>query len=118
MDLRVGIDLENANMYVNEIQKNSLGVPDNVRFQGKHYDFEVRSNQFSLFGNVERELTASTKLEAGFRFENLRYQYHNKMISGTTRDDGSDCNSSDGACRYFRPNDSSHFQMYLSYRLV
>ena len=117
MDLRVGIDLENANMYVNEIQKNPLGVPDNVRFQGKHYDFKVRSNQFSFFGDLERELTASTKLEAGFRFENLRYQYKNKMISGTTRDDGSDCNSSDGACRYFRPDDRTDTFENVNYHL-
>ena len=117
MDLRVGMDIENANMYVNEIQKNSLGVPDNERFQGKHYDFEVRSNQFSFFGNLEREFKASTKLEVGFRFENLRYQYQNKMISGTTRDDGSDCNSADGACRYFRPDDRTDTFENVNYHL-
>jgi outer membrane cobalamin receptor len=40
----VGMDIEWANMRVQEFQENILGSPDNVRFQGQHFDFEVVSS--------------------------------------------------------------------------
>ena len=45
------------------------------------------------------------------------------MLSGTTRDDGSACNSSDGSCRYFRPadrsdsNDNYNFHLGINYQI-
>ena len=61
-----GADLEWADMWVKESQANILGTADNVRFQGQHYDFEVKSQQYSVFSNAEWQV--SDKLVTGSRF--------------------------------------------------
>jgi len=117
MDLALGIDLERAKMYVAEVQENILGIANNVRFQGKHYDFEVDSNQYALYANLNQNIQPDTALDVGVRLEKLDYDYSNKMISGTTRDDGSVCNSTDGSCRYFRPDSRSDSFRNLNYQI-
>ena len=113
----IGADLEWADMWVKEFQANPLGTPDNVRFQGQHYDFEVQSQQYSLFANGEWQASEKLTLEAGLRFESLTYDYQNNMIDGSTRDDGSLCNSSTGSCRYFRPSDRSDTSDDVNYQI-
>jgi len=113
----IGVDIEWANMQVTEIQNNVLGTPDNVRFQGQHYDFEVDSSQLGIFSNSEWSPTPKLTLEGGFRFESLRYDYKNRMISGSTRDDGSLCASQNGSCRYYRPEDQIDKTENFSYQL-
>ena len=105
--LWLGTDVEWASMWVEEFQANALGVANNVRFQGQHYDFEVDSQQIALFANLEWQVSDQLTTEMGLRYEYLNYDYENNMLSGTTRDDGSDCNSADGSCRYFRAEDRS-----------
>ena len=105
--LWLGADMEWASMRVEEFQAGALGSPDNVRFQGQHYDFEVDSRQLAAFANLELQQTEQLTTEAGVRLETIRYDYNNLMLSGTSRDDGSACNSTDGSCRYFRPEDRS-----------
>lgn len=123
INLWLGADLEWANMWVDEFQANSLGSADNVRYQGQHYDFEVDSQQIAAFANLERPVNDKLSLEAGLRIETIHYDYQNNMLSGTSRDNGSPCNSSDGSCRYFRPADRSdsidnyNFQMGVKYQL-
>ena len=58
----IGADLEWADMWVKEFQANPLGTPDNVRFQGQHYDFEVQSQQYSLFANGEWQAVRAISL--------------------------------------------------------
>ena len=113
----LGFDGEWADMFVEERQENPLGSADNVRFQGQHYDFDVTSQQYGLFVNSEWTLTDKISLEAGLRYESLKYDYDNNMIDGSTRDDGSACNSSTGSCRYFRPSDRSDNTDNLNYQL-
>ena len=113
----IGVDIEWADMQVTEMQNNVLGTPDNVRFQGQHYDFEVDSFQLGIFSNSEWSPTPKLTLEGGLRFESLRYDYQNKMISGSTRDDGSLCASQSGSCRYFRPEDQIDKTENVSYQL-
>ncbi|MBL6895137.1 MAG: TonB-dependent receptor [Porticoccaceae bacterium] len=113
----IGVDIEWAKMQVTEIQNNVLGTPDNVRFQGQHYDFEVDSSQLGIFSNSEWSPTPKLTLEGGFRFESLRYDYKNRMISGSTRDDGSLCASQNGSCRYYRPEDQIDKTENFSYQL-
>ena len=113
----LGFDGEWADMFVEERQENALGSADNVRFQGQHYDFDVTSQQYGLFANSEWTLTDKISLEAGLRYESLKYDYDNNMIDGSTRDDGSACNSSTGSCRYFRPSDRSDTTDNLNYQL-
>jgi outer membrane receptor protein involved in Fe transport len=122
-NLWIGADIEWANMWVEEFQINPLGSPDNVRYQGQHYDFEVDSQQLAAFANLEIQISDKLTTEAGLRAETINYDYQNNMLSGTTRDDGSACNSSDGSCRYFRPADRSdsidnyNFQLGAKYQL-
>ena len=105
--LWMGIDVEWADMWVKEFQENILGVADNVRFQGQHYDFDVKSQQYALFVNSEWQASDKMTVEMGLRYESLNYDYKNNMITGSSRDDGSLCNSTSGSCRYFRPADRS-----------
>ena len=105
--LWLGTDVEWASMWVEEFQADALGVANNVRFQGQHYDFEVDSQQIALFANLEWQVSDQLTTEMGLRYEYLNYDYENNMLSGTTRDDGSACNSTDGSCRYYRPEDRS-----------
>ena len=121
--LWLGADLEWASMWVEEFQANVLGTADNVRYQGQHYDFEVDSQQFAAFANLESNLSSKLTSEAGVRVEYINYDYQNNMLAGTTRDDGSACNSSDGSCRYFRPadrsdsNDNFNFHLGVNYQI-
>lgn len=112
-----GADLEWADMWVKESQANILGTADNVRFQGQHYDFEVKSQQYSVFSNAEWQISDRLVLEAGLRYESLTYDYQNNMIVGSTRDDGTLCKSSTGSCRYFRPADRSDRTDDLNYQI-
>ena len=113
----IGVDIELANMTVQEFQESALGSPDNVRFQGQHFDFEVDSSQLGIFNNYELNLSDRLTLETGFRFESLRYDYTNKMISGSTRDDGRPCASQSGSCRYFRPESQVDTTENFNYQL-
>ena len=121
--LWLGADLEWANMWVEEFQANALGSSDNVRYQGQHYDFEVGSQQLAAFANLESNFSSKLTAEAGVRAEYINYDYQNNILTGTTRDDGSACNSSDGSCRYFRPadrsdsNDNYNFHLGINYQI-
>ena len=105
--LWLGAELEWASMWVEEFQANALGIPNNVRFQGQHYDFDVDSQQLALFANAEWQASERLTAEAGLRWEYLNYDYQNNMLSGSRRDDGSPCASADGSCRYYRPENRS-----------
>lgn len=113
----LGLDSEWADMFVEEFQENPLGTADNVRFQGQHYDFGVTSKQYALFVNAEWSLSEKIVFEAGLRYESLKYDYNNNMIDGSSRDDGSSCNSSTGSCRYYRPSDRTDTTDNLNYQL-
>ena len=115
--LWLGSDIEWASMWVEEFQANPLGVADNVRFQGQHYDFEVDSQQIALFANLEWQASDQLTAEIGLRYEYLNYDYDNNMLSGNTRDDGSACNSADGSCRYFRAEDRSDSTNNVNFHL-
>ena len=71
-------------MWVKEFQANALGSPNNVRFQGQHYDFDVDSQQIALFANAEWQANDRLSVETGLRFEYLQYDYRNNMLSGTS----------------------------------
>ena len=121
--LWLGADIEWASMWVEEFQANALGTADNVRYLGQHYDFEVDSQQLAAFANLESNLSSKLTAEAGLRIEYINYDYQNNMLAGTSRDDGSACNSSDGSCRYFRPadrsdsNDNFNFHLGVNYQI-
>lgn len=71
---------------------------------GLHYDYKVQSTIVAPFVYLESQLSSSWQLITGLRYEYARYDYDNQMLSGRTRQDGSNCGF--GGCRYSRPEDS------------
>jgi len=82
---------------------------------GTHYDYQVDTRQFGIFGHVTWRLTERIKAIAGLRFESVRYDYDNRGLTGRTRDDGTECGF--GGCRYSRPADSKDDFNHLSPKL-
>ncbi|WP_439136495.1 TonB-dependent receptor, partial [Pseudomaricurvus sp.] len=109
--LWTGLDGEWADMRVKEVQSDQLLEPwYSSRYQGTHYDFDVTSTQLAAFVNAEWSWRPEVAVEFGVRWETLTYDYDNRMLDGSTRDDGADCATSSGDCRYFRPEDrKDHF---------
>ncbi|HEX7116295.1 MAG TPA: TonB-dependent receptor [Steroidobacter sp.] len=105
--LLAGLDLEGAEGFLKETQAGPAtdGPPaaNLIRPAGKHYDYEVRSQVAALYGLLELPLTSQLRLTAGVRFEHVRYDYDNRMLSGNTRDDGTSC--APEGCLYHRPED-------------
>lgn len=105
--LLAGLDLERAEGFLEETQAGPAtdGPPaaNLIRPAGKHYDYEVQSQVAALYGLLEQPLAPQLKLTAGVRFEHVRYDYDNRMLSGNTRDDGTPC--APEGCLYHRPED-------------
>lgn len=109
--LWAGLEGEWADMYVKENQANVFNTPDHARYQGEHYNFDVASTQVAVFANTEWNWTPALTVELGVRWETLTYDYDNRLVDGSTRDDGSPC--ADGACQYERPADrKDHFDNF------
>ena len=68
---------------------------------GKHYDYTVNAGQIAPFFQIRKDLTDTISVALGSRYEEMKYDYHNRMLSGRTRDDGTPCGF--GGCRYSRP---------------
>lgn len=104
----VGIDFEFADVFLDEFQSGpASGSPRLVetRPQGRHYDYEVSTRSLAPYIQSEFFLSDRWTLGAGLRLETLHYDYDNKMLSGNTRDDGSECGF--GGCLQSRPADRS-----------
>ncbi|MYM65011.1 TonB-dependent receptor [Pseudomaricurvus sp. HS19] len=101
--LWLGAEVEWADMWVQERQDAVFINAINPRYQGDHYDFDVASEQLGVFANTETRLTDVWTVEAGLRYEYLRYDYDNRLPDGAVRDDGSLCGSN--PCRYLRVAD-------------
>ncbi|HUG99919.1 MAG TPA: TonB-dependent receptor [Gammaproteobacteria bacterium] len=106
--LHYGLDLEAAEGYLEQFQAGeTTGLPPSLaatRPPGFHYDYEVRARAAAPWVHWERPLAASWSLGLGLRAERLHYRYDNRMLAGSTRDDGSECL---GGCLYTRPDDRS-----------
>lgn len=102
----VGFDGEITRGFLKETQANATpGSPFLAATipQGDHYDYEVDANTLAVFSQYTATLSEKTVLVFGARFERVSYDYHNKMLDGRTRDDGSACGF--GGCRFSRPAD-------------
>lgn len=103
--MTTGIDLE----YTEGWLKQSQAVGFSSFPAGKQYDYTVDGLLAAGFASVDLAFSSATELTTGLRYEWLQYDYHNRMISGDTAEDGSKCvNGFTGAvgCRYTRPEDS------------
>ncbi|AMJ96149.1 ligand-gated channel protein [Alteromonas stellipolaris] len=82
---------------------------------GLHYDYQVDATLYAPFIALNWQ-QAAWAVSLGGRYEYMDYDYTNNIISGRTRDDGTECGF--GGCRYARPesdtNDYSNFSPKLS----
>ena len=104
LTLHNGFDMELSQAYL-EQQQDSAGFGPFP--QGKHYDYEVDARYFAWFVGGDYEVSDTTRLNFGGRYDIQFYDYDNRMISGNTADDGTPCATGNGACRYARPDDQS-----------
>jgi outer membrane receptor for Fe3+-dicitrate len=105
-----GFQFDLSSAELTETQKDALTTSsafnNATRPKGKHYDYEVDSIVYAIFGGIEDfYLNENLSFFADARAEFIEYDYSNKMISGNTREDGSKCGF--GGCYYNRPSDRS-----------
>lgn len=102
----VGMDVEYTDAYLKETQEQPAGPPFPL---GAHYDYEVEALRWAVFGQADWQLTERDQLTTGVRFEQQRYDYDNRMLSGSTDAAGDPCiiGGQPDACRYSRPADRS-----------
>ncbi len=111
---RWGAAAEYAKGFVQEVQAGP--VTDGSAFiratrpPGVHYDFDVASRMLALWQAVDLPLDDAGRwhLLESLRGEYLGYDYNNRALTGSTRDDGTACGF--GGCLFNRPADrSDHF---------
>jgi outer membrane receptor protein involved in Fe transport len=99
---RTGIDLEYTAADLTQTQVAEVPWSD-VFPVGKQYDYAVDSVSSAVFANIDWQATQTTLVNAGLRFNSIWYDYDNRMINGSSTEDGSSC--AGGPCRYSRPAD-------------
>ena len=103
-----GVDFEWSDMFLKETQDGPTQGSDflrETRPAGKHYDYTVSSIGIAPYLQTDYRINERLTLGAGLRLDILRYNYHNRMLTGNTRDDGVSCGF--GGCLYSRPADRS-----------
>lgn len=106
--LTTGMDLEFASGYLDQYQEGpATGFGAARRPQGQQYDYDVWSIVAAPYARLQVPLSDRLTGTVGLRFEYMRYDYTNNMISGNTRADGTPCNDPKG-CLYFRPESQSN----------
>ena len=103
-----GFQFDLAKAELTETQKDALTTSsafnNATRPQGKHYDYEVDSFVYAIFAGIEDfYINDHLNLFADARAEFIEYDYSNNMISGNTKEDGTNCGF--GGCYYNRPAD-------------
>ncbi|RFB05122.1 TonB-dependent receptor [Parvularcula marina] len=79
-ELLAGFDLEWAKGDLFEEQ----AIPDVFSYtQGVHYDYEVTSLSAAPFLRIRHQATERLSLQAGARLNHTRYEYDNRIASGT-----------------------------------
>jgi len=96
-----GIDVEAADGFLKEFQANDIGSA--TRPRGLHYDYDVVSAMVSPYAQLQFDIADDWSVQAGLRFEYLRYDYETNLLAGNTRDDGTPCVP--GGCLFNRPAD-------------
>ncbi|MBF2754803.1 MAG: TonB-dependent receptor plug domain-containing protein [Gammaproteobacteria bacterium AqS3] len=75
---------------------------------GKHYDYSVDFSTVSFFYRLRRQMESSVVLVVDSRLTSIRYDYDNRMVSGSTKEDGTNCVPGViDSCFYTRPDDRS-----------
>lgn len=99
-----GFDMEMTDAYLEQSQDaptlGSAFLQETIP-QGQHYDYQVDASMVAPFLHLDWAANDQLSLSGGLRFESMSYDYHNNMLTGRTRDDGTECGR--GGCRYSRP---------------
>ncbi|RLU03804.1 MAG: TonB-dependent receptor [Ketobacter sp.] len=102
--LTQGIDMEITDAYLKQTQQDDFNwsIPS-----GKQYDYEVAAQMLAGFVTADYQFTDHVSVTLGGRYEVLKYDYDNRMLSGNTDENGDECISPTLAtgCRYTRPED-------------
>lgn len=116
--VQAGVDLEYADVWLKETQAEAVSGSPFLAATiplGKHYDYQVNSLLTAPFARIQWQPADALSLTFGLRFEHQQYDYNNRMLSGRTREDGSDCGF--GGCRFSRPEDNRDSFSNLSPKL-
>ncbi|MBB6522853.1 TonB-dependent receptor [Pseudoteredinibacter isoporae] len=123
LEWTLGAELEVADMELREFQENETDSPSAFLRAtipaGLHYDYQVDSNMLALFSQWRLQLSESTLLDAGLRYERLEYDYDNRTTDGTLKVDGTPCTlfGNVRTCRHARPADREDSFDNVSYQL-
>ncbi|HEY7776244.1 MAG TPA: TonB-dependent receptor [Kineobactrum sp.] len=91
-----GADLEYTDGWLKETQSEPFSPNQPA---GVHYDYEVQATSGALYSQLRRDLGERWTVDGGVRLEHTRYDYDNRAS------DGSACDPSASACRFFRVAD-------------
>jgi outer membrane receptor protein involved in Fe transport len=104
-----GLDLEIAQSFLEQYQDGPTtgGSPpaNAIRPAGRHYDYDVRSRVVAAYVHGERRWAERWRAIAGLRAEWVGYDYDNRMLAGSTDENGVPCTPA--GCLYSRPADRS-----------
>ncbi|WDE09338.1 TonB-dependent receptor [Thalassomonas viridans] len=91
-----GLDAELTRGELTETQPEafSANIP-----RGDHYDYKVNSRSISPFVDINWQASTKLILNAGVRYDHIRYDYNNRLS------DGSACEAQITNCRFIRPTD-------------
>ncbi|GAA6152454.1 TonB-dependent receptor [Pseudoteredinibacter isoporae] len=119
----MGGELEVADMELREFQENETDSPSAFLRAtipaGLHYDYQVDSTMLALFSQWRWQLSESSLVDAGLRYERLEYDYDNRTTDGTLQVDGTPCTlfGNVRTCRHARPADREDSFDNVSYQL-
>ena len=105
---RTGLEVEFTDGFLKETQpfptRGSAFLAATIP-AGKHYDYEIEATVAAVFLDYRDAVTEKLSVNAGLRYEYMKYDYNNRMIDGQTREDNVSCGF--GGCRFSRPADRS-----------
>ena len=104
VDLIVGADAEFTEAGLTQFQQDATQGSAFLMATipaGLQYDYAVDANMFSVFSAIEWQLTDVLQFNFGGRYEQIKYDYENNMLTGRTDENGQVCGF--GGCRYSRP---------------
>jgi len=102
----LGVDVEWSDIFLKQTQDGPTpGSPFlmETRPAGKHYDYDVTAASIAAYVQSDWFVSERLTLGAGLRIDYVAYDYNNRMLTGNTRDDGTECGF--GGCLYSRPAD-------------
>ena len=104
LNVIAGVDAEITDAYLKQSQdkptQGSAFLQGTIP-QGQHYDYQVDAIVAAPFMHLDWAVNNALSVSGGMRFESMRYDYRNNMLSGRTKADGTPCGF--GGCRYSRP---------------